>query len=62
MQQQLLSLHIVMEQSASEHEKKLQSASHDMQQVQEEKNHLEEQLVAYKEQLSLLPKQEELTR
>ena len=51
-----------MEQSASEHEKKLQSASHDMQQVQEEKNHLEEQLVAYKEQLSLLPKQEELTR
>ena len=62
LQQQLNSLHLVMEQSSSEHEKQLQQVSEEKRKVEREKESLCEQLESLRVEVKALPKREEVER
>lgn len=62
LQQQLSSLHLVMEQSSSEHEKQLLQVSEEKKQLDREKEMLSQQLESLRGEVKGLPKKEDLTK
>ena len=62
LQQQLSSLHLVMEQSSSEHEKQMLQLSEEKRQIEREKVALEEQLGQLREEVKGLPGKDQLTK
>ena len=62
LQQQLSSLHLVMEQSSSEHEKQMLQLSEEKRQIEREKVTLEEQLGQLREEVKGLPGKDQLTK
>ena len=62
LQQQLSSLHLVMEQSSSEHDKQLLQVSEEKKQAEREKEMLSQQLESLREEVKGLPRKEELTK
>ena len=62
LQQQLSSLHLVMEQSSSEHDKQLLQVSEEKKQTEREKEMLSQQLESLREEVKGLPRKEELTK
>ena len=62
LQQQLSSLHLVMEQSSSEHDKQLLQLTKEKKLVEMEKEALSEQLESLREELKGLPRKEKLTK
>ena len=62
LQQQLSSLHLVMEQSSSEHDKQLLQVTEEKKQAEREKELLSQQLESLREEVKGLPRKEELTK